>query len=413
MWNRNPMSPPPNPYYSPSRSTRILCIAGFIASWLLVIFCIYFGAVHSRSPNLFIYLDEPIYVDLVILAQNIIITICNESLGFIHSTSLKWALQREGRLDFNSNLRVFSRSRIFGPNAWYSVAVVLFGMISAYAASSLTLIPFFNDEEGPHKVGFRISGSAFMGLGIVMALQASIATWALFSPSKIPTWSSDFLDTAAAATLLDPELKSRPSQTIPEVPPPNRQPSAYSGNKEIRHTIWALWFCVLLSLIWFLSLLALIIHSENASSSQHHGITSRKTNQQSSYPGEIPKTRYPLTSSFCSVLMAWRFKGEMPVAFGRLQIFVDEIQVWLEKGERLIWWLRDIEGAEVSALADRDSGITLLNGSEVYEKLKDAVTVWVRDVPEDSATPGPPEESQSTHTVAYFHANWSPQHWLL
>ncbi|KAF8865935.1 hypothetical protein BDZ45DRAFT_568128, partial [Acephala macrosclerotiorum] len=56
----------------------------------------------------------------------IIITVCNESLGFIRSTSLKWALQRERRLEFNSNLRLFSMSRTFGRNAWYSNVAVLF-----------------------------------------------------------------------------------------------------------------------------------------------------------------------------------------------------------------------------------------------------------------------------------------------
>ena len=36
------------------------------------------------------------------------ISICTECLGCIHSTSLRWALAKEGRLEFNSNLRLFS-----------------------------------------------------------------------------------------------------------------------------------------------------------------------------------------------------------------------------------------------------------------------------------------------------------------
>lgn len=45
-----------------------------------------------------------------------IITFCNESLGLVHTTSLRWALRREGRLDFNTNLRLMTQARTSKPN---------------------------------------------------------------------------------------------------------------------------------------------------------------------------------------------------------------------------------------------------------------------------------------------------------
>ena len=47
-----------------------------------------------------------------------IVTFCSESLGLVHTTSLRWALWREGRLDFNTNLRLMTQAHTSKPNHW-------------------------------------------------------------------------------------------------------------------------------------------------------------------------------------------------------------------------------------------------------------------------------------------------------
>src|SRR5271163_1577738 len=122
------------PYFDRAPSTRVLCIIGLAFSWVFALSCIGVGAASSQTIWSFNF-RNPIYPELVVLGQNILITICNESLGYIHSASLRWALQREGRLTFNSNLRLMSSSRASGPNKWYSNTVVLCGIITTYASS--------------------------------------------------------------------------------------------------------------------------------------------------------------------------------------------------------------------------------------------------------------------------------------
>jgi hypothetical protein len=46
---------------------------------------------------------------------------------------LKWALQREGRLTFNSNLRLLTSARTTKANYWYTNAVLLFCLIISYS----------------------------------------------------------------------------------------------------------------------------------------------------------------------------------------------------------------------------------------------------------------------------------------
>src|ERR1700760_3411169 len=53
-------------------------------------------------------------------AVNFFATQCLESLAYVHSISLRWALIREDLLKFNTNLRLLTSSRTSGPNRWYS-----------------------------------------------------------------------------------------------------------------------------------------------------------------------------------------------------------------------------------------------------------------------------------------------------
>ena len=245
------------PYFHRSSSTRVLCICGLVFSWLCAILCIIIGGLAGGRAWEISLCWTPAK-DIIVLAQNIIITICNESLGYIHSVSLRWALQREGRLEFNSNLRLFSTSRSWGPNAWYSNLIMTCGVIVTYGSSAITFQLFSSGDC----LAYNLLGNGVIVLGCGLAAQACIATWALCYERDWPTWSSNALDVAAAC--LEPEQHSlchRPGRSIRNVHafsdpvnpdhPSHYQPCAFRGHRQIRYVLYALWTAAVLCCVWF------------------------------------------------------------------------------------------------------------------------------------------------------------------
>ena len=251
------------PYYDRAAATRTLCVIGLVLSWMLALCCIAVG-IASSIHWWEISLKSRIFAELIILSQNILITICTDSLGYIHSISLRRALQCEGRLAFNSNLRLLTSSRTSGPNKWYSNVLVLCGIIAAYASSSLTFlldsISFDQTDGLDEDLSFKVCGPAFVTLGCALAAQALVSTLALLSGGDIPTWSSALMDTAAACITTGPGLECRSSHSLRGVHhsgscpgalyPRRRQRSAYSAHKDIRKVLWLVWFSVLLFGSW-------------------------------------------------------------------------------------------------------------------------------------------------------------------
>ena len=253
-------------YFNRSNTTRNLSIAGLLLSWCVAIACIACGFVGQYNYWV-ITLCWRAGPEVIVLAQNIIITCCNESLGYIHSLSLRWALQRDGRLDFNSNLRLFSASSKFGPNAWYINFILTCAIVASYGASSLTLLPILN--KGCN--AFAVLGKSYIILGFALATQAGIATWALAYQHEWPTWSSNLMDVAAACIddgakglLRRPRRAMQPVNLAADALPPSptaphlRQTSAFHSIGQIRHVTYLLWAAVALSCVWWITLLIYI-----------------------------------------------------------------------------------------------------------------------------------------------------------
>jgi hypothetical protein len=74
------------------------------------------------------------------LSLNIGITLLTEPLGLIHATTLRWALYSEGRLQFNTNLRLFTSSRRITANTWAFNTLNTVFLVASYASTSLVLI---------------------------------------------------------------------------------------------------------------------------------------------------------------------------------------------------------------------------------------------------------------------------------
>ncbi len=204
--------------------------------------------------------------ELLVLAQNFVITVCNESLGYIHAVSLRWTLQKCGRLDFCSDLRLIQNAGGNGPNAWYSNTLVLVAITVAYGASALTLQTDSSlTSWGEECQYFCVCGIAWIILGCALAAQACIASWAMTNQSQWPTWSSDAMDIAAACVHKGYLRRHRRralqglSQCSEEPRPMlavSGQVSAYRSHKQIRHITYALWVAVVLSLLYAIVLFA-------------------------------------------------------------------------------------------------------------------------------------------------------------
>ena len=95
--------------------------------------------------------------EILPLALNILVTIINETLGYTHTNSLRWSLQREGRLAFSSNLRLFTSASTSRANAWYSNLLVLLCIITSYASTSMVFVGDLSTERATARKFYGVS----------------------------------------------------------------------------------------------------------------------------------------------------------------------------------------------------------------------------------------------------------------
>lgn len=149
---------------------------------------------------------------LVTLGLSTTANILLDCLGYIHATTLRWALVRENRLQTNSNLRFFSRSKFSFANKWYMNAISLLGFTITFGAlPSITMdaqvVGGCTLEEGTkdafttypstsYQNGLDFNGVGIISLGIGILLQDFVSTCALSKSAFVATWSSDPLTNA-------------------------------------------------------------------------------------------------------------------------------------------------------------------------------------------------------------------------
>jgi len=252
--------------------TRGTCVAGLCASWISGIaafgggmYCIYLDITGGDGAS---FVIPHAAKEVLPLGLNIVVTLLNESMGYIHSTTLRWAIQYENRLTFNSNLRLLSSSTRSKPNKWYSNIAFLFFIILSYATTSLiflgsnpTLTRVFDSSNDFPDNTIRVSGVALIFFGISLLGQATLSTWALVV-TRVPTWSSNPLDTVYACTdshspnqivrrkdrcmksVHDIQQDSHPST------PKRKQGPAITAHKEVKWVLGSLWLLVPLGGLW-------------------------------------------------------------------------------------------------------------------------------------------------------------------
>lgn len=258
-------------YFNKSPAARGLCVFGLVLAWLTGYALLAAGIYFLRVGEVSISVGR-ITKDIIPLTLNVFVTILNEVLGYVHSASLKWALQREGRLAFNSNLRLMTSARTSNTNKWYSNAFVLFCIVISYSSTSLVFLsddePFGSAEDintnhssSIYEPQVHISGFALATLALGVLGQSAIGTCCIFSRASVSTWSSSPFSTSAACM----GSQARPlrhnsgrcmmsvyefSEAAQSRYPKSKQKSAYRSHKEIRRILFLIWSLVILCALW-------------------------------------------------------------------------------------------------------------------------------------------------------------------
>lgn len=250
-------------------TTRNICIIGPGSSWILSLSCVPLAYESWKRWSSSTSGEHPVYLDVqpslwVDAAQHLIhliVTLLIQSLGLIHTTTLRWALQREERITFNANLRLLSSSWLSKPNKWYANVVVLFGMVLSYSSPAAI---FLYDNR---KLNLTLNPIALTALSVVIAIQAAVVTWSLLS-SNVPTWSSSPFDAVKACQRLGmlhhsenrcmlgvSDMSRRSAPVTPKaqhVPP-------FSAHSEVKWVLVVIWSLAPLALIWAAAIYSMIL----------------------------------------------------------------------------------------------------------------------------------------------------------
>jgi hypothetical protein len=100
--------------YDKALGTKRICITGLFFSICIGAAFIAVGVYAKGSAK--VYKLTPAAREFIPLSINFLVLMVTESLGYIHSISLRWALFYENRLDFNTNLRLLTFSKESFPN---------------------------------------------------------------------------------------------------------------------------------------------------------------------------------------------------------------------------------------------------------------------------------------------------------
>ncbi|KAG1731098.1 uncharacterized protein EDB91DRAFT_734337 [Suillus paluster] len=254
-------------FYDRGLTTRKYALAGVACSSIVSCCCITAGTVVMSTCGISggVWLAGnatavPSYLqsEMLVLTLNLIITLCTESIGFIHSISLRSALASESRLSFNTNLRLMTAARGWrDPNGTLLNALMAVLLIISYGSATLAASLF------------SIIGFPFLILGIALFLQVAIALAGMRSVKTL-TWSYSPFDVTAALvhhTQLTPSSfrcmrgVSESDRDIIGGPakPSEVQPSAWHAHSSIRKVVVFLWGLVLACAGWAV----LIVYKHN------------------------------------------------------------------------------------------------------------------------------------------------------
>jgi hypothetical protein len=269
-------------------STRFGCVLALGAAWLAIIGC-------TVSSVFIIATQGGSYVYETSLSAagaratsfviNVFLVLFTDALGYIHTTSLRWALFRENRLDFNSNARLFNSTRKSLSNWWPTNLLSITSLVLCYASTSQIFISGGRKTElhsTTTEEGIFVNGTAIFTLGLGLFGQAVIATWCMIVDLRsIPTWSSNPLTNTLA--YMHEGLPHRGRRCMISVressyskvtQPSPVQPSVKFATRSVLYILMFVWILACLAFIWTLALLVSCRNSILATGNQFRFSTS-------------------------------------------------------------------------------------------------------------------------------------------
>jgi hypothetical protein len=209
-----------------------------------------FGCFKIKNPSLLLFL------------LNTLIAVCTDAVGYVHGTTLKWSLARENRLEFATNLRLYSAShKIHSPNGYISNIFMLFLLVLSYSSASyITMSTKIRAQDIISTTtttksdieAITPSYTAFVLLGAALLIQAGIALAAM-RETQVKTWNSNCL--AVAEALMDQGVSHQPGNCMRGIGdkrengplvPLERQLSAWSAHPQAKWVVLLCWSPILI-----------------------------------------------------------------------------------------------------------------------------------------------------------------------
>lgn len=239
---------------------------GLIVSYLIAITSIIFGGIAAASWGGGAFQMNPVPREIIALIIEALVTVLTETLGSIHGTSLRWALYHENRLEFNTNLRLFTFAQ-HKPNSIISNAVFLLCTAICYAAGSLVLVSntvgFYEisghslQDWNKYKDMASVSPVALISLGIAALVLCMLSTWCVLQ-TGIPTWSSSPFATIEKS--LNRGVQHQDGRCMMSVhdlrkpsgptPPHTRQRSVYTATSKTQRVLLIILSVFIALVIW-------------------------------------------------------------------------------------------------------------------------------------------------------------------
>ncbi|KAF7973494.1 hypothetical protein HWV62_14992 [Athelia sp. TMB] len=248
--------------------SRALAFLGLGISITFGVVCLaggYYASSHARhhpDPDPSTYQfgwtmdDHSMEREYIGLALNILVTICTEAIGFVHSVSLRTTLVEEKRLHFATNLRLLTAARGNFGNGTIMNMIMAFLLVTSYASSSMIIPQSTWNEKAQQpttQTALAIWPIPLIILGVVLLLQSIIAIAGILAiPNGIHTWSRSQLDLTAAA-IHHRVIYHRPGNCLrsvcdqhrpdgsPPIHPASHQPSPWNSHPRVQKVIWFIW----------------------------------------------------------------------------------------------------------------------------------------------------------------------------
>ncbi|KAK0706911.1 hypothetical protein B0T26DRAFT_815149 [Lasiosphaeria miniovina] len=238
------------PNYHDSHVTNRWCLAGLVISWLIAIAASLASAIlfkqeiqNGRATQILIW---DTWREVLPLGLDVLVTLLNDSMGYIHTCTLRWSLQREGKLECNSNLPP-------------STFLALPSLTAQPRSIFLTLNPDLADllkhnYDFTDAFDFHINAIALLAFGVGLLLQAIVTTWAL-AKTDVLTWSSNPLDPRSGRCMMSVHLAKEDARSLK---PLAKQENMFKADRRVRRILYLLGCLPLVSVIWGGALLVYI-----------------------------------------------------------------------------------------------------------------------------------------------------------